>query len=804
MKALEPEVTEPNNHKRRGRSTSSETADGDEIGQRLARIECLLDGLAGRETAGSQHEALKASLDQMSDRIAELGAGFGRIDRDMVVGLASMVGGFQRLDLDITGSVGQISTSLAKVADRAREIISLKRRLDEIHISLEEILGRSDSQGRAPSHPGQAFAAQMSSADQAAAHDVLSGRALRLHIVTDPLPEGIAKRSDFVQWRGTQDVASPDPAELPRSDAELLSFVRRLANLRSVLRPGDKLLWLQPLAGLRLSLGEAEQILGLVAAGDLLFEHETGDGERLLVACGTVRREVAGLALRWSLAAMSMVPLPAGEPMLSRFTEFGLSDAIQCLDLPEDPEDANWEQSLKATISFLSASGARQFGVCVPAAAFGGNSSEVWDPLVGRVVEALDEAGCERGTLVQWVRGPLDVRSSPEVLAFAERNRVALDLTPVSRRDNDNGLSAFDDERAYRPLSFDLRLPGFVAGDGLRCAARHSGRRAVLALGKAGWTPSVSKAGLSGWFFEERSEALLSRLEIALDREKADEYTDFVNKDLSRINYWAEYNVYNWAPPPRARLACFEFDAYELLRPSSPVSFLAGLGALSMGRAGLIDGRSFVETALGQGDLALPRALRDVQILDHAYLKTQRPQITGDGLRLIEWLPQRFGETLEIGSGFGVLAREIRHRTDRYVGYDLSLDQAFALRDLGCEGIVGDMNLLPFPAGSFDTVLADNVVEHSYDPLRTMREVNRVLRAGGRFFLILPLDYLSKDYQLRTHLWKADTASILSAAEHSGFNIVRYEPFGLAEAGVRGAFPSCRGMTSLWELTPRR
>lgn len=793
---------EPNEHEC-GRYVTAPDAGDEELLRRLARIECLLDGLTSREAIGTQNETLKATLDQMSDRIAELGAGFGRIDRDMVVGLASMVGGFQRLDLDVTGSVGQISESLTKIRKHVRDVAGIGRRLDDIYASLEEVLRHPGSQQAVLQASGPAFGGGQ--VVDAAASAPLS----TFRVIEELLPGGLVGRSDFAQWCRDSDVPlSLDAAELPRADADFVPFIRRFADLQTVLKPGDKLLWIQPLAGLRLNLGEAEQILGLVASTDLLFEHATEDGGRLLVACGTVRQDMAGLALRWSVAAMSLVSLEAGQQMLSRFEEFDLSGAIQCIDLPDDPEDANWEQFLKSTVAFLSAAGAEQFGICIPAEAFRGTSSERWDGCVRQVAAALDGAKRNGRELVQWVRGPLDVRYSHDVIAFAERHRIVLDLTPVSRQDNDNGLSAYDDERSYQPLRFDLRLPSFVAGNGPCCLARHSGRRLTLALrGAAGSVPDAGAIGLARWFFKTRNEDLLSRLWNVLDRQKADEYTDLVNKDLSRINFWADYHVYNWAPPPRTRLACFEFDAYELLRAISPVAVLGRLGALRIGKGELTDGRTLVEVSLNpasRGGQLLPAELRDVQVIDHAYLKTERPQITGDGLRLVEWLPERLGEALEIGSGFGVLAREIRRRADSYIGYDLSLDQAFAVRDLDCLGVVGDMNLLPFRTGSIDTVLADNVVEHSYDPLAAMREVNRVLRSRGKFFLILPLDYLSKEHQLRTHLWKADTPSILSAANLAGFEVIRYQSFGLAEAGVRGAFPSCRGMTSVWELTPHR
>lgn len=45
---------------------------------------------------------------------------------------------------------------------------------------------------------------------------------------------------------------------------------------------------------------------------------------------------------------------------------------------------------------------------------------------------------------------------------------------------------------------------------------------------------------------------------------------------------------------------------------------------------------------------------------------------------------------------------------------------------------------LPFPDGSFDLVLLDNVLEHVSDRERTLREIRRVLRPGGLLYMVTP------------------------------------------------------------------
>lgn len=52
---------------------------------------------------------------------------------------------------------------------------------------------------------------------------------------------------------------------------------------------------------------------------------------------------------------------------------------------------------------------------------------------------------------------------------------------------------------------------------------------------------------------------------------------------------------------------------------------------------------------------------------------------------------------------------------------------------------VGNFMASPFAAGTFDAVTATSVIEHGYDPVRLLSEVNRVLKPGGYF--LASMDY---------------------------------------------------------------
>jgi SAM-dependent methyltransferase len=115
---------------------------------------------------------------------------------------------------------------------------------------------------------------------------------------------------------------------------------------------------------------------------------------------------------------------------------------------------------------------------------------------------------------------------------------------------------------------------------------------------------------------------------------------------------------------------------------------------------------------------------------------------------------------LEIGSGFGAnLATWIKqYHLDGYgterdtEGFGNSFKasrELFAANGLDPERVIRVTDdTLPFADGSFDIVYSENVLEHTEDPVKVLREALRVLRPGGIFFAELPnfLSYFEGHY----------------------------------------------------------
>lgn len=97
------------------------------------------------------------------------------------------------------------------------------------------------------------------------------------------------------------------------------------------------------------------------------------------------------------------------------------------------------------------------------------------------------------------------------------------------------------------------------------------------------------------------------------------------------------------------------------------------------------------------------------------------------------------GELLELGSAGGFFLEGARRAGFRVRGVELSAPAtAYARRELGLEVFEGWLEAAPWPDATFDVAYADNVLEHTTDPLGTLRKLRALLKPGGHLVVIVP------------------------------------------------------------------
>ncbi len=104
------------------------------------------------------------------------------------------------------------------------------------------------------------------------------------------------------------------------------------------------------------------------------------------------------------------------------------------------------------------------------------------------------------------------------------------------------------------------------------------------------------------------------------------------------------------------------------------------------------------------------------------------------------------GDCLDVGAGTGAVSRGLM-QNHRVVATDISPNMVAQIKqNLGIEARQADAEQLPFPDGSFDTVVASECIYYLDHPERFIAEANRVLRPGGRLLISSANHYVARFY----------------------------------------------------------
>ena len=105
--------------------------------------------------------------------------------------------------------------------------------------------------------------------------------------------------------------------------------------------------------------------------------------------------------------------------------------------------------------------------------------------------------------------------------------------------------------------------------------------------------------------------------------------------------------------------------------------------------------------------------------------------------------PMAHGRMLDVGCGEKPYEAFFRPYVTEYVGVEhaATFEQTTASTRKVADVVLYDGHTLPFPDGSFDTVMSIQVLEHTPDPQRLVDEMGRVLADGGTLILTAPFSF---------------------------------------------------------------
>lgn len=167
--------------------------------------------------------------------------------------------------------------------------------------------------------------------------------------------------------------------------------------------------------------------------------------------------------------------------------------------------------------------------------------------------------------------------------------------------------------------------------------------------------------------------------------------------------------------------------------------------------------------------------------------------------QLVRGLPKG-ARVLDVGCGRGVLLGTLADLGMEVHGFEVSASAAAGADARAEIRIAPDLNDAEFPAEHFDLVVIWHVLEHVSDPRRTIAEIHRLLKPGGRVVVAVP-NFSSWQARwagpawfhldLPRHLHHFPQASLERLLARCGFECgrvrhfsLRQNPFGWVQSGL--------------------
>ncbi|MGQ0738799.1 MAG: class I SAM-dependent methyltransferase [Bacteroidota bacterium] len=143
------------------------------------------------------------------------------------------------------------------------------------------------------------------------------------------------------------------------------------------------------------------------------------------------------------------------------------------------------------------------------------------------------------------------------------------------------------------------------------------------------------------------------------------------------------------------------------------------------------------------------------------------------------------GSLLDIGSGTGAFAHEMKHAGWQVTGLEPDAGARKTAKDLFDIDLSDTGKFFVLPASAFDAITLWHVLEHVHDLHGYMSKLKSVLKDNGRLFIAVP-NYTSQDasiykeywaaYDVPRHLYHFSPASMQVLVEKHGMKIIAYYP----------------------------
>jgi SAM-dependent methyltransferase len=146
-----------------------------------------------------------------------------------------------------------------------------------------------------------------------------------------------------------------------------------------------------------------------------------------------------------------------------------------------------------------------------------------------------------------------------------------------------------------------------------------------------------------------------------------------------------------------------------------------------------------------------------------------------ESLRLLEKARSQIQDgdlVLDAGSGEGRYAEYLEHT--RYVGLDLAVGD-FEW-DYSKLDVIGDLRFMPFVDESFDAAICIQTLEHVNEPMLVTKEISRVLKPGGRYYLSAPMAW--HQHQKPHDYFRYTSFGFQYLLEKSNMRVVEMRPMG--------------------------